>query len=200
MDKKFNELLMELHKILKPLGYRKEGANYRLFLSDGLCRIINLQKNRYNSKDKCEFVINIGVYFEKADVIEKRKFKEYDCQIRKRLDREEEEWWRLDSETEIGEILQDLEETLREIDEWFSLFPSKESVIRSILDGTAEQYSTCSVLHFYTAKMLAEMGFSAEVYQRIKDVKVRHPQATMLIELAEKLRVLRNSTSDLCDC
>lgn len=186
MDKKFNELLMELHKILKPLGYRKEGANYRLFLSDGLCRIINLQKNRYNSKDKCEFVINIGVYFEKADVIEKRKFKEYDCQIRKRLDRKE-EWWRLDSETEIGEILQNLKGTLREIDEWFSLFPSKESVIRSILDGTAEQYSTCSVLHFYTAKMLVEMGFSAEVYQRIKDVKVTHPQATMLIELAERI-------------
>ena len=78
MDKKFNELLIELHKILKPLGYRKEGANYRLFLSDGLCRIINLQKNRYNSKDKCEFVINIGVYFEKADVIDKRKFENHD--------------------------------------------------------------------------------------------------------------------------
>lgn len=186
MDKKFNELLMELHKILKPLGYRKEGANYRLFLSDGLCRIINLQKNRYNSKDKCEFVINIGVYFEKADAIEKRKFKEYDCQIRKRLDCKD-EWWRLDSKTEIGEILQNLKGTLREIDEWFSLFPSKESVIRSILDGTAEQYSTCSVLHFYTAKMLVEMGFSAEVYQRIKDVKVTNPQATMLIELAEKI-------------
>ena len=33
MEKKFNELLREIYKILKPLGYRKDGANYRLFKS-----------------------------------------------------------------------------------------------------------------------------------------------------------------------
>lgn len=190
MDKKFNELLTGLYKILKPLGYRKEGANYRLFLSDGLCRIINLQRNRYNTAEKCEFVINIGVYFEKADVIEKRKFKEYDCQIRKRLNRRKsskEEWWGLDSKTKIDEILQDFGGTLREINEWFFLFPTKESVIHQVLDGTAEQYSDYEILHFYTAKLLVEMGYLSEVYKLIKDTKITHPQAAMLIALAEEI-------------
>ncbi len=51
MDKKFNELLRKIYEILKPLGYRKEASNYRLFSADGLCTIINLQKNKWNTNE-----------------------------------------------------------------------------------------------------------------------------------------------------
>ena len=74
------------------------------------------------------------------------------------------------------------------IEEWFSLFPSKEMTIHKILDGTAERYSDTTVMHFHTAKLLAEIGYSSEVYELIKDTKITHPHATMVIELAEQLK------------
>lgn len=190
MEKKFNELLRKIYEILKPLGYRKEASNYRFLGADGLCRIINLQKNKWNTDEQCEFVINIGIYFEKDNLISNRKFKEYDCQICKRLynrERPEEEWWCLDSETDVEEIFINIKPVLLYIETWFLLFPSKEAVIRMILDGTAERYSDRNVMHFDTARLLVEMGYSSEVYELIKDTKTIYPKATMLIELAEQI-------------
>lgn len=191
MDKKFNELLRKIYEILKPLGYRKETSNYRFFGADGLCRIINFQKNKWNTKERCEFVINIGIYFEKDTWISNRKFKEYDCQIRKRLNNREWagiEWWHLDNETDMEELLQSLKPAFLYIEKWFCFFPSKETVIRMILDGTAGKYSTVNVMHFHTAKLLVEMGYPSEVYKLIKDTKETNPKATMLIELAEQIK------------
>ena len=191
MDKKFNELLKKIYEILKPLGYRKEASNYRLFCADGLCRIINVQRNRWNTSEQCEFFINIGVYFEKENIISMRNFKEYDCQIRKRVDNEKygkSEWWRLDCDTPIEELLKSIEPVFFYIEKWFALFPSKEMTIHKILDGTAERYSDTTVMHFHTAKLLAEMGYSSEVYELIKNTKITHPHATMVIELAEQLK------------
>lgn len=191
MDEKFCELLKKGYKLLKPLGYRKEGANYRCFGADGLCRIINFQRNKWNTKERCDFVINIGVYFEQNTMISNRKFKEYDCQIRQRINNRDyagTEWWHLDSKTNIEELLQTLKPVLQHIEKWFSLFPSKETAIQMILDGTAQEYSCLNVMHFYTAKLLVDMGYSHEVYAMIKDTKDTNPKATMMIELAEKLQ------------
>lgn len=191
MDKKFNELLKKMYEILKPLGYRKEASNYRLFFADGLCRIINVQRNKWNTNEQCEFLINIGVYFEKENIVSKRNFKEYDCQIRKRVNDEKcgkSEWWRLDCDTKIEELLKSIEPVFFYIEKWFALFPSKEMTIHKILDGTAERHSDITVMHFHTAKLLVEMGYSAEVYELIKDTKTSHPQAAMVIGLAEQLK------------
>ena len=89
MEEKYKELLKKLYAILKPLGYRKEASDYRLFRPDGLAQIVNIQRNKNNTAQCCMFTINIGVYFEKGDVLSNRKFKEYDCQIRKRVKSEE---------------------------------------------------------------------------------------------------------------
>lgn len=135
MDKNFNELLKKIYALLQPLGYRKEASNYRLFCSDGLCRIISIQRNKWNTNEQCEFLINIGVYFEKGDTVSKRNFKEYDCQIRKRVDNEKcgkSEWWYLDYNTTIDELLKSIEPIFLYIKEWFSLFPSKEMTIHKI--------------------------------------------------------------------
>lgn len=189
MDKDFDGLLKGLYERLKPLGWRKDGANYRFFGTDGLCRIINLQRNRWNSAERCEFVINIGLYFEKGDTVQNRKFKEYDCLLRQRVDSTEyggSEWWCLNGEN--GELAAEIEPALRDMEDWFSHFPTKEATVRMILDGTAERYSHTNVMHYSTAKLLAEMGYPAEVYRLIKDTKTTNPKATLLIELAEQLR------------
>lgn len=191
MDKKFSEFLRKIYEILKPLGYRKEASNYRFFGPDGLCRIINFQRNKWNTNEQCGFVINIGIYFEKDNWISKRKFKEYDCQIRKRLDNRKwagMEWWYFDSETDLDELVQCLKPVFMYIEEWFCFFPSKDAVIRMILDRTADKYSNVNVMHFHTAKLLVEMGYSTEVYKLIKDTKDTNPKATMLIELAEQIK------------
>ncbi len=190
MDAQFKELLKQLYEILKPLGYRKEFSDFRLFRADGLCRIISFQKNKFNGNDKCEFVINVGVCFEKDNPVINRNFKEYDCPIRRRFDNSPSgaEWWRLDNKTSAENLLPEMKDTLKCIEDWFSLFPSKETAVRMILDGTAENYSDTNVMNFRTAEMLVEMGYSSEVYERIKDTKTTYPRAALLIELAEKIK------------
>lgn len=55
MEEKYKELLKYLYAILKPLGYRKEASDYRLFRPDGLARIVNIQRNKNNTAQCCMF-------------------------------------------------------------------------------------------------------------------------------------------------
>lgn len=190
MDEAFRVLLKKLYEILKPLGYRKEAANFRFFGADGLCRIINVQRSSRNADGCCEFILNAGVYFEKSDEVLNRKFKEYDCQIRIRADSggaEHEEWWRLERVDDAEALLTDMKPALAEIENRFARFPTKEETIRMILSGEAEQYSFTNVMHYHTAKLLAEMGYASEVYEAIRDTKTTAPRAVALIELSEQL-------------
>lgn len=140
-------------------------------------------------------MLDIGIYFEKDDCISNRKFREYDCRIRNRVDNRKWagiEWWHLDDSTDLEELLQNLKPAFLYIEEWFSRFSSKETVICMILDRTAEKYSDKNIMHFYTAKLLVEMGYRSEIYELIKDTKDTNPNATMLTELAEQIQ---NSSS-----
>ena len=58
MEEKYKELLKKLYAILKPLGYRKEASDYRLFRPDGLAQIVNIQRNKNNTAQCCMFTIN----------------------------------------------------------------------------------------------------------------------------------------------
>ena len=62
------------------------------------------------------------------------------------------EWWLLDNSTDLEKLLQDLKPVFLYIEEWFSLFSSKETAIRMILDRMAEQYADKNIMHFHTAK------------------------------------------------
>ena len=186
MDERFNELLRRVYGILKPMGYRKAKTDYRFYGADGLCRIINFQKNRWNTTGCLEFVINVGIYFEKESSISNRKFKEYECQIRRRFDKglsEREEWWRIDDKTDLEALHTQIQDVLVKADQWFQTFQTKESTVHMILDGTAEQYSIACVMHYWTARLLVDMGYSYEVYEAIKDSK-----ADKLVELANHIR------------
>ena len=79
----FAVLLKQIYSILKPLGYKKEGKNFRLFEPDGLGKIICVNRNRWNTCDRLLFSLDIGVYFEKEPIIQNRRFKEIECQLRK---------------------------------------------------------------------------------------------------------------------
>lgn len=84
METKFKELLKRLFVLLKPLGYKKDEQNFRLFQENNIGRIINFQKNRYNTKDELSFTINVGIYDLSKDNFINFKFKEYECYFRER--------------------------------------------------------------------------------------------------------------------
>ena len=92
-DQRFRDLLTRLHaEVFKPRGWKKEGQNFRLFLPDGLGRIVNFQKSAYNDAEVLSFYINLGIYWEPQPEITNRKFKEYDCRIRGRVHGTGEKW------------------------------------------------------------------------------------------------------------
>lgn len=160
MEEKYKELLKNLYAILKPLGYRKEASDYRLFCPDGLARIVNIQRNKNNTAQCCMFTINIGVYFEKGDVLSNRKFKEYDCQIRKRVKSEEnEEWWIIEKDTDIEGLMESLQIILGHIEKWFDNFISKEETIHRILDKSVETVPDTMIMSYPTAKLKGDVFF-----------------------------------------
>ncbi|MEY8388658.1 DUF4304 domain-containing protein [Oscillospiraceae bacterium 38-13] len=182
LDARFRELLSRLREELGPQGWRKEGPSFRFFAPDGLCRIINFQKSRQNHSERLEFFINLGVYFEKDREVVNRRFKEYECILRQRLNPDGPgQEWRVQPETE--ELFQDLRAALTRARDWFSLFPTKEETIESILSGEAQKNSGTIVMHYFTARLLTDMGYGDRVYAQIRDSK-----APMLAELANQIR------------
>lgn len=196
MENEFKELLRKVSEITKPLGYKKEASNFRLYAPDGLCKIINFQKNKWNTKEHLEFVMNAGIYFEKDTVIENRKFKEYECQIRKRFDRRIESekvrrgfgdavfpgwishgtgireiWWCIDPDTDVDVLFESVRNALDHIFEWFHVFTDKEATIEMMLSGKAGKYTNMNIMHYETAKLLTDMGYGKRVYPLIKGMK-----------------------------
>lgn len=92
------------------------------------------------------------------------------------------QFWYLYEETDIERIFAGVKEALEEARSWFGHFESRQAAAAMILDGTADRYSVTNVMHYHTAKMLAEMGCQAQVYERIKD-----SQAAAVARLAEEL-------------
>ena len=137
VDVEFKKLLGELHKTLfKAKGYKKTGSNFRLYLPDGLCKIVNFQKSQFNDRDECRFTINIGLYFQKNPEQPYLMFQEYECQIRTRvagISRRYvgDHWWilteRTDSEKLCAELLALMQE---DILPWLDQFSCCRDVIR----------------------------------------------------------------------
>lgn len=174
MEEQFKELLKQIQLLLKPLGYKKDGSNFRLFQEDGLGKIVNFQKSRYNDKESCSFTINVGIYFEKDSEIDK-KFKEYDCQIRQRsgcIKHGNDTWWTITPQTDFEKLCMELEtHVVNDVIPYLDNFISKEQVINLILDGNASKYAGTPVFHFYTARLLADMGYGDRVLPHIKNIK-----------------------------
>ena len=179
----FKDIMKSVYAELKPLGYKKDGQNFRLFQEDGLCKIINFQRDRWNTKESIAFTMNTGIYFEKDVSIQNKKFKEYECLIRNRL--LSDKWWHIDADADCDAVKEDVVGSLDLVQEYFNEFKSREETIKRILNNEAQEYSDTIVMKYDTAKMLADMGYEREVYDRIKDTD---PKYKFLFELAEELR------------
>lgn len=205
----FAGLLKRVHGVLKPLGYKKEGQNFRLFTPDGLGKIICFGKNRANTGDCLCFRLDIGVYFEKEPVIAERRFKEYDCQLRQLVKRRdsgslqkrgllnalrpksrreellEDDGWVITVRTDPEALFASVRLGLACCLDWFGHFPDREAVIEMILTGKAQQYTWNNVLAYPTAKLLTGMGHGRRVYEQIRDTDPVHCR---LVQLAREIR------------
>lgn len=185
-QEKFTLLLSDIYTVLKPFGYKKEAANYRKFDADGLCKIINVQKSHWNTKESIDFTFNFGIYFEAGEQITNKKFKEYECHIRRRQWPDIfKQWWNIDENTDEKKLFKQIEKALNKILNRLDKFDSKEHTIELMLNGKAPYEEGCKGLHYSLAKSLAEMGFEKQVYELIKDTEPKH---TLLREFADELR------------
>lgn len=136
-DTKFKELLSRLQKdILKQKGFKKNGSNFRQYLPDGTCKIINFQKSSFNSDGECRFTINIGLYFQHETENSNLLFKEYECQIRTRVAGVSkryvgDHWWVLTEATDSEKMFAELLTLMKEdVLPWLDQFSCRRDVIR----------------------------------------------------------------------
>lgn len=157
------------YEFYRPLGWRKQGQNFRYFQEDGLGRIINFQKSKWNTRDDLTFYINYGLYIEAGDTIENKTFPEYICQILNRTDGVKGEY-RILSEKDIPYIKRKVVEDLREVTGFFNAIPTKKELVRVLLNGEIADFAKVKFLMSYPiCKLLSDMGYHKEIYDIIKD-------------------------------
>jgi hypothetical protein len=188
MDKWVKDLF---NQYCKPLGYKRDGANFRLIQPDGLGKIINFQRNRYNTVQSCSFTINVGVYFEKSPTLKNLKFKEYECLARSRPKLSAPDpWWTIETGSSPEVIWLDLEKSFSEaILPWFHRFPSKQDTLDALINDLAQGHISMPVL---IAERLAACGCGVKLLPILKSERFlqknfRHKQEIIgLIEQIEE--------------
>ena len=168
IEDKYKELLRRAYEeILKPLGFKKDGQNFRQITPDGLGKIVNFWrygKVGIKGKRQC-FGVDIGLYFEAGPTLSNRKFQKYDCQIRNVAHNPkpvtvymypDPQFWYIFKRTDVDTLFDSLKQGLREALDWFAHFESRQSTIHMILDGSAQQYSLLNVTPYLISEILDE--------------------------------------------
>ena len=62
VEEQLKRIAKELHDtLLKAHGFKKKVYNFERKL-ESLSWMLNFQKSKWNTKDKCEFTVNCGIY------------------------------------------------------------------------------------------------------------------------------------------
>lgn len=167
MQELFKKLLSDIfNELFKPLKWKKQGSNYRYISDNGLGKIINFQKSKWNTQDEVTFYINYGLYIEVGNSINKT-FKEYDCQFRNRTSYLN-GIYTLTPETDIEEFRKIIITALREATAFLNTINSKDEFIKSLLNGEIQKHTYDIVMHYYTCKLLYDLGFYREIYDYVR--------------------------------
>lgn len=57
----YQKLWDDVYTILKPYGFRRRGSNIYLVQDNGIIKLIELQKSRFNTTDWNKFTVNVGL-------------------------------------------------------------------------------------------------------------------------------------------
>lgn len=164
----FKRLIDEIYiEYFKPNGWKKQGLNYRLFDNSGLGNIINFQKSKWNDANNIEFYVNYGVYMEAGDCITNKLFKEHECQFRNRT-KVHNGTYILNENTNYEKLKSEVIMALKEADILFDKIAGKKVFISMILSGTLQKETGIPIMHYYTCKLLSDMGYYKEIYEYVK--------------------------------
>lgn len=146
----FNRLIGEIFtEYYKPLGWKKQGENYRYIDESGLGRVINFQRSKWNNDGKIDFFINYGLYMEVGNELVNKSFKEYECQFRNRT-RLHNGIYHLNGDVNYDKVKNKVREALEETTNLFTKVDNKGTFVSMILSGEMQKYSGTPVMHYYT--------------------------------------------------
>lgn len=74
------------------------------------------------------------------------------------------EWWLIDRNTDHKCLQREILMHLERIHQYFPVFNSKQETIEMLLNNTAQRYSYTHVMHYRTAKLLADLGYKRDIY------------------------------------
>jgi len=133
--------------LLKPTGFKKKGRTFNREAEKGIYQVINFQSGEFPLSDKYvvpglrenlygKFTVNMGVCVETLINYQshgkiKPFYKEYECQIRRRLaalTKGKDFWW--STSDDIENISEEIIDGFKKHGfEWFGLFDTKEKII-----------------------------------------------------------------------
>jgi hypothetical protein len=112
-----------IHPALKPRGFRRTGRNFRKTLA-GVTQIVNVQASQWNSGDRGQFTLNLGVYYPAAAELHgiysvKEQPLEPDCIVRMRIGRllpdPGDHWWEVEPTTDCDRLKRELTAVLTDV-------------------------------------------------------------------------------------
>jgi hypothetical protein len=144
MDK-YNFLLKELYKHVKPLGFKKKRDTFYL-IKDNI-GIINFQKSIYSSNEKILFTCTLGVYSKSLKIFDLRDVNSEplisESHWRRRIgflmSHNSDYWWQLSGETKLDQLKEEVIHVVKNlaIPEIFK-YLSDESLIEYWMKGHGE--------------------------------------------------------------
>lgn len=159
----------------KPLGYKREGVNFRLILPDGLGKVVNFQRNQYNTAQTCSFTINTGIYFEQGSELGKTKFKEYECLIRGRPRiTSPDPWWVIENGKSADEVWADVDKDFSQaVLPWLNQFPTKAKAVEKIISDLTETMGRGAALPLHMVQRLMDCGYGEVLLPMLKEESVQ---------------------------
>ncbi len=173
LNQKIKVLIRNIfEEVFKPMGFRQNGQNFRLYQDNGLCKIVNVQKYRYNHNKNCSLTVNIGLYFEKDTVIQNRNFYVSDCQIRMRPSHEyygEEKWWSVNDDRSLEKFAKEVRYYIENAAlPWLNQFGCREDLIAEMLDRNSMKKYSYNLLNYENACLLASCGYGSQLMQLLE--------------------------------
>lgn len=168
MQELFSAMLRAVYvDAFKPAGWKKQGANFRLLGDDGLGKIVNFQRSRWDTADRVELYVNYGLYIEAGDRIVNRSFKEYECQLRERAACAHRGYLLVTGMT-VDEAIAQIMPAVAAARSFLDAVRTKEQLVQMLLDGSAQNRTSLRVMHYDTCRLLCEMGYGREIYDTVR--------------------------------
>ncbi|WP_295653128.1 DUF4304 domain-containing protein [uncultured Mucilaginibacter sp.] len=196
----FDSIVTDIfHKTLKPRGYKKKGNNFYI-QNNGIGKIINLQKSKYNSKEYISFTINTGIfspeYWNNYYNYSNKGIPDYptepECILRRRIGEllgTKDTWYEISADSDIDELKAiQFYNLSRVILPYFDKINSNDDILIELDKGriapTLKLFFLCVLNRFAEAQI---------EYNRLHNETTNQTTLRYLIDLSKKYNLVQGS-------